>query len=41
MKIERSFIVCPRNLDGEDEQTLFQLIDINDALHFELLWVGT
>jgi hypothetical protein len=41
MKVEKSLIVVPRNLAGEDKQTLFQLIDVEDSLHFELLWTGT
>jgi hypothetical protein len=41
MKVEKSLIVVPRNLAGEEEQTLFQLIDVDDSLHFELLWTGT
>lgn len=40
MKVEKSLIVVPKNLKGEDKQTLFQLIDVNDSLHFELLWTG-
>jgi 5'(3')-deoxyribonucleotidase len=40
MKVEKSLIVVPRNLAGEDKQTLFQLIDVDNSLHFELLWTG-
>jgi hypothetical protein len=40
MKVEKSLIVVPKNLKGEEKQTLFQLIDVNDSLHFELLWTG-
>jgi hypothetical protein len=40
MKIEKSIYAWPKNIQGEDIQTLIQLIDINDALHFELIWTG-
>jgi hypothetical protein len=40
MKIEKSIYAWPKNIQGEEIQTLLQFIDINDALHFELIWTG-
>ncbi len=40
MKIEKSIYAWPKNIQGEAIQTLIQFIDINDALHFELIWTG-
>ena len=41
MKVQKYFAVSPE-MDGiPTDQALWQLIDINDAMHFELLWTGT
>jgi hypothetical protein len=40
MKIVKTLYAWPKNIQGEEIQTLIQFIDINDALHFELIWTG-
>ena len=40
MNIVKTLYAWPKNIEGEDIQTLLQFIDINDALHFELIWTG-
>jgi len=41
MKVQKYFAVSPEMSGIPTDQALWQLIDINDAMHFELLWTGT
>ena len=41
MKVQKYFAVSPEMAGIPTDQALWQLIDINDAMHFELLWTGT
>lgn len=41
MKVQKYFAVSPEMKGIPTDQALWQLIDINDAMHFELLWTGT
>lgn len=41
MKVQKYFAVSPKMEGIPTDQALWQLIDIDDALHFELLWTGS